>query len=130
MSVWQNMLSRCRKPEDKAYKNYGARGIRVEWESFEVFYADMGPPPPGLWLERKDNDGPYSRANCAWVSPGENQLNKRTSKRWTIGNLTFASSVAAAHALGVSPSVVVRGCNGYYRLGRWHAPRAGWSCAS
>ena len=37
--VWCSMKERCRNPKCKAFKNYGARGIRVcdEWLSFEPF---------------------------------------------------------------------------------------------
>ena len=37
-SSWRAMLSRCTRPKDRAYPQYGGVGITVcsEWESFEV----------------------------------------------------------------------------------------------
>ena len=59
--VWHAMMSRCYNPNNKYYKHYGGRGIRVceRWHTFENFYADMGNPPEGMTLDRKDNDGDY-----------------------------------------------------------------------
>lgn len=126
-SRWTNIVNRCQNPKDEAYPNYGGRGITLEWPSFEAFLADMGEPPVGAWLERVDNDGPYSKANCVWTTPAANAANKRVSKVWIVNGETFQSAPEAARKLGVTASVIIRGCNGYSRDGRWHAPRAGWS---
>lgn len=126
-SRWKNMLSRCTNPDDPAYENYGGRGIVVEWKTFEDFFADMGDPPEGAWLERKNNDGPYSQENCIWSKPADNLINKRTSQWWVIAGVRYESSRAAARALGVDPSEIHRGCTGYTKNGRRHSPRVGWS---
>ena len=39
--VWKTMINRCKNPSVKSYPNYGGRGIRVLWESFEEFRDDM-----------------------------------------------------------------------------------------
>jgi hypothetical protein len=75
---WQNMLARCRTPTNKSFKDYGARGIKVLYASFEAFFADMGEPPPGMTLDRRDNDGNYEPGNCRWATPAMQRANRRS----------------------------------------------------
>lgn len=79
--VWWQMIQRCRNERHPAFKDYGARGIRVceRWQRFENFYADMGPRPDGLTLERVDNDGNYEPGNCKWASRVEQHRNRRST---------------------------------------------------
>lgn len=78
--VWRRMLDRCYCDTDPAFRNYGARGIRVcdDWHTFNGFLTDMWPRPEGGTLDRIDNAAGYSKANCQWVSRLEN--NRRTSR--------------------------------------------------
>lgn len=84
-NVWNTMRGRVLNPNTKSYKNYGAKGLMIEpdWaESFEAFFADMGPrPAPHLTLERVDNDLGYVRGNVVWdtrkVQAGNTSRNDR-----------------------------------------------------
>jgi hypothetical protein len=77
------MKARCYNQNDKAYANYGGRGITVcnKWkDSFETFYADMGSKPKGTTLDRINNDGNYEPSNCKWSSMSEQGRNRRTNR--------------------------------------------------
>jgi hypothetical protein len=80
---WKAMLQRCSNPQHKDYRHYGGRGIGVhpDWLSFENFYADMGDPPPGLSLDRADNDGDYTPSNCGWANKSTQLANRRPYRK-------------------------------------------------
>src|SRR5262249_14597386 len=94
-STWRNMLARCEDPRDRAYADYGGRGITVcaEWHDLARFIADIeaeiGPRPEGtypsgrtMWtLNRKDNDGPYARWNVEWADALGQARNRRARRR-------------------------------------------------
>ena len=87
---WGAMLSRCRNPNATGYPKYGARGIRVceRWHCFESFYADMGECPPGLSIDRIDNNGDYEPGNCRWATIKQQARNKRNTVLIEIGGVT------------------------------------------
>jgi hypothetical protein len=78
--TWHMMIQRCTNPKRSDYERYGGRGITVckRWrDSFEAFLVDMGERPKGLTLDRKNNDGPYTKRNCRWATPSQQEKNKR-----------------------------------------------------
>ena len=89
--IWAAMRRRCSNPRASNYKNYGGRGITVckEWESFEVFAADMGPRPTSRHsLDRKHNDGNYEPGNVMWATQLEQRNNTRTNHLITLDGQT------------------------------------------
>lgn len=87
---WMSMHQRCRNPNDRAFKNYGGRGITVcaRWASFEAFLEDLGPKPEGYELERKDVNGNYEPGNCRWATINDQANNRRTNRFITYGGRT------------------------------------------
>jgi hypothetical protein len=79
---WVNMRQRCLNPAGPRFKDWGGRGISVckRWDRYENFLADMGARPPGLTLERIDNEGNYEPSNCCWATYSEQHENKRPYK--------------------------------------------------
>ena len=73
--------SRCNNPKDKAYANYGGRGIEFRFKSFLEFYAHIGPKPsPKHSLDRIRNGGHYELGNVKWSTQREQAINRRTRR--------------------------------------------------
>lgn len=93
-NVWVQMKHRCNGSKDeKHYKHYGARGIKVckEWEESFVAFRDWAyengwsedeiysSGRNKLTIDRIDNDGDYCPENCRVITHHEQQYNKRTT---------------------------------------------------
>lgn len=83
--IWCTMRQRCENPNNKGYRNYGGRGIKIcaRWHDFVNFWEDMGPTwKAGLTLERRDNNGDYEPDNCIWIPKSEQSKNRRPYSEW------------------------------------------------
>jgi len=89
-----HIRSRCTFEWDKDYKNYGARGIKFEWKSYQDFKKDMYLPflkhvkkhgIKNTTIDRLDVNGNYCKNNCKWVTLEVQVNNKRNSRKYTLG---------------------------------------------
>lgn len=118
--TWCQIVQRCTNPRNRAWKNYGGRGITVcaRWrDSFEAFLADMGERPDGLSIERVDNNRGYEPGNCIWATANQQARNKRTTRlsvdgvreiRARLEGGATLDSLAAAFGVCRSTIVAVR----------------------
>jgi hypothetical protein len=126
-NVWHNMVWRCYNPRARYYHDYGGRGITVcaRWLDVANFASDMGEPPKGLSIDRKDNDGHYScgkceqcvaqgwSMNCRWSTPREQSRNSRRNMRITFRGLTLCLA-EWAERIGMRPKTLEsRLCRGW-----------------
>lgn len=92
-SIFKGMKRRCNNTSNISYKNYGGRGIKVEWDSFVSFYKDMGESynkhvemfgVKNTSIDRIDVNGNYSKDNCRWATILEQANNKRVKSKKEI----------------------------------------------
>lgn len=79
--IWVGMMNRCFNPKNKAYGNYGERGITVckQWQDPRVFceWMDDNKYEKGLSVERKNVNGNYEPQNCILIPFNEQVYNRR-----------------------------------------------------
>ena len=90
--IWARMKQRCNDPNSSDRYKYHLRGIRVceEWNnSFESFlkWALENGYQDTLTIERINNDGNYSPANCKWITPAKQARNTRHNHVITINGV-------------------------------------------
>lgn len=85
--VWAGMKTRCSNPRQRAYADYGGKGIKVcqRWiDSFDAFLQDVGRrPSPIHSLDRIDVRGDYCPENCRWATPHEQSRNTTQNRMIT-----------------------------------------------
>jgi hypothetical protein len=107
--IWSGIKTRCFNQKDKAFRNYGGRGIQmcVRWAaSFVAFRDDMGPRPSGYTVERVDNDGHYEPGNCVWIPRAKQAENRRANR--VIEYRGKRQHISAwAREVGISPNTML-----------------------
>lgn len=90
--VWAGMKQRCQNRNSKSYANYGGRSITVckEWNDPIGFmnWALSHGYKEGLQLDRKNNSNGYTPENCRFITPRENESNRRNNVLLTVENQT------------------------------------------
>lgn len=92
-NIYRGILKRCNDQKHHGYKNYGGRGIKCEWNSFEEFRNDMFSSyedhvqkhsEKNTSIDRIDVNKGYFRENCKWSTMKEQNSNKRNKKKQKI----------------------------------------------
>lgn len=106
-TAWVAMRQRCENPANVRYLAYGGRGIHVcdRWQDFAAFLHDMGECPPRASLDRIDNDGHYTPANCRWTTAKTQARNRRSNRMLTLNGETRCITEWAEHS-GVDVDVI------------------------
>ena len=89
--IFSGMKSRCYNPNEKDYKYYGKKGVRIceEWlknpAAFEEWALSNG-YKDNLTIDRIDANKDYCPENCRWISLMDNAKYKTSTKMlWVDG---------------------------------------------
>jgi hypothetical protein len=93
--TWLGILQRTTNPNNKRFKDYGGRGIKIcdTWkndpEAFITWILDnLGDRPKGMSLDRVNNDGDYEPGNLRWATASEQNANRRPRTQITKLEMT------------------------------------------
>ena len=78
---YESAKRRCNNKYSHNYENYGGRGIKFLFETFNDFYRELGPKPTiKHTVDRIDNDGNYEPGNVKWATTEEQNQKQRNTK--------------------------------------------------
>lgn len=86
---FQHIRQRCTNNKNPSFKNYGGRGIKFLWESFEDFKNDMWDDfcshiekygERNTTIDRVDNGESYCKENCRWTTHKRQRRNSSQNK--------------------------------------------------
>ena len=90
LATMHRAFRRCNSTKDKAYANYGGRGIKFlfpdVYAATDWVIANLGYRPTGKYsIDRIDNNRHYEMGNLRWATDQEQANNKREYKRREVG---------------------------------------------
>jgi hypothetical protein len=94
--TWGAMKSRCEYTKSPSWANYGGRGIKIEWISFDDFSFDMlqslklhiQKNNMDVSIERFNSNGNYCKENCGWETKSGQARNRRSNRYLTFDGET------------------------------------------
>jgi hypothetical protein len=117
-----NAQQRCTNSKRRGYENYGGKGVRFLFKSYEEFINHVGKrTSPKHSLDRyPDTDGNYEIGNVRWATRLEQNLNRRKPKNDNIprgvsvrnlknGGHTYTARITLDYkvkTLGVFPTMI------------------------
>lgn len=113
--IFKKMIERCYKENNKSYRFYGGKGIKIckNWlenpEEFEKWAISCG-YKDNLTIDRVDGNESYCPENCRWITASENSRDK-ISTRYIDINGYHLSGKQWATKLGVGINFI----NTYFR---------------
>jgi hypothetical protein len=83
------MIKRCHHESCKAYRWYGAKGVKVcdAWRAFVEFreWAESSGYHEGLTIDRERSDRDYCPENCHWRTMSANSSRAQdVFRKWTV----------------------------------------------
>ena len=90
--IFNGMCQRCYNPNDRTYRWYGAKGIKIcdDWNKnpllFEQWALSHG-YKEGLTINRIEEDKDYCPENCEWISSIDNAKYKSTTKLLNVDGI-------------------------------------------
>jgi hypothetical protein len=81
-NTFKRAKQKCTNPRATQYKDYGGRGIKFLFKSFQDFFRELGRRPCGKVLDRINNDGHYESGNVRWATRTQSSRNRRHPMFW------------------------------------------------
>ena len=122
--AWKNARKRCHTPSNKSYPRYGDLGVRVTFDSFKRFAAELGPRPrKEMSIDRINPFGCYAPGNIRWADKCQQAANHRTSP----ANRPYAQIWLTLLAEGLSPVEAASLCKPISWIEAW---KGNWALTS
>jgi hypothetical protein len=76
-----------------------------DWKSYDKFLEDIGERPEGMTLDRIDSSKGYSKENCRWATPSQQQSNRKNCMHLTYNGVT-QTAAEWSRSIGLTKAAV------------------------